>query len=179
MAAEGAHIRGRSVVRWRWRHTQSLTAVWFTGAHIRAGELKAQIRRSRGFGHVHRKGASDLVVIDEQTKQGEKATGGSCGCSSSTRANEGWDSCAEYEDSSMVARNSVLIVKRVPSAGRGPRESKSAVCRICSTPGHLAVHCPHAGYVKRAPQPVREGAFEAVTQDQYASPSWSNPALQA
>ena len=69
--AQGAGGRGKSVVRWRWRHAQSLTAVWFTGGHISAGELKAIIRRSRGFGHVYRKGAADLVVLDEQTNQGK------------------------------------------------------------------------------------------------------------
>ena len=69
--AQGAQSRGKSVVRWRWRHAQSLTAVWFTGGHISAGELKAIIRRSRGFGHVYRKGAADLVVLDEQTNQGK------------------------------------------------------------------------------------------------------------
>ena len=74
-------------------------------------------------------------------------------------ANSCWNPCAEIEDSGLVARNSVLIVKRVPSAWKGPRESKSAVCRICSIPGHLAVHCPHTGYVKRATQAVREGAL--------------------
>jgi len=95
-------------------------------------------------------------------------------------ANSCWNPCAEIEDSGLVARNSVLIVKRVPSAWKGPRESKSAVCRICSIPGHLAVHCPHTGYVKRAPQAVREGAFESAMHSwcNFPRPA-ANPASQA
>ena len=46
--------------------------------------------------------------------------------------------------------------------------------------GHLAVHCPHTGYVKRAPQAVREGAFESAMHSwcNFPSPA-ANPASQA